>query len=229
LLCVGALFACAAAPVSAGPVNVDIEPAAPALASGPADSPVEERAAKKKRQPVAMALVIDRSGSMSGMPIDMARSACKDVANGLAVNDWLLVVAFDTQPQLAVKLQRVGDRNAIRKNIDRIQPGGGTDLYPALKIAMEQLQTAPTKVKQVLLLTDGLAPIDGIKETAKAMAKQGIVVSSIGLGSSVDDKLLAKIADIGGGRFHAVDNPRVLRKLFQNELKVLLARATKAR
>ena len=61
------------------------------------------------------------------------------------------------------------------------------------------------------------------------MAKQGIVVSSIGLGSSVDDKLLAKIADIGGGRFHAVDNPRVLRKLFQNELKVLLARATKAR
>jgi uncharacterized membrane protein len=186
--------------------------------------PVRMENQRKEEMPsVAMALVLDRSGSMTGLPMEMAKAAAKATVQTLSSDDLVEVIAFDTNPTRYVKLQPARNRTRIGGDIARIQPGGGTEIFSALDAAFQDLTVAQARRKHVILLTDGRANTTGIKDLVSAMVAESITVTTVGLGET-DEQLLKMIADTGGGRFHAVQDANNLPKVFTKETE-MIARA----
>ena len=187
--------------------------------------PVRMESEKVQKIPsVAMVLVIDHSGSMSGLPMEMAKKAAKATLDVLGSDDLISVVVFDSRPDTVVKMQPARNRSRIRGLISRIQPAGGTEIFPALDRAYNILTVTEARKKHVILLTDGKAPTSGIRDLVNAMIAESITVTTVGLGSDVDEQLLKMIADVGGGRFHPVPDPQSLPRIFTKETE-MVARA----
>lgn len=170
---------------------------------------------------VAMVLVLDRSGSMTGLPIEMAKQAAKATVDVLAPTDVIEVIAFDSNPMRYVKMQPARNRSRIRGLISRIQPGGGTEIFPALDAAYNDMLVTQARKKHVILLTDGKASHSGIRELVTAMIAEAITVTTVGLGGEVDEPLLKMIADVGGGRYHPVPDPQSLPRIFTKETEMI--------
>ncbi len=188
--------------------------------------PVRMDSQRKKDMPsVAMALIIDRSGSMTGLPLEMAKAACKATVVTLEGDDLIEVIAFDSTPIRYVKFQPARYRVRIQNEILRIQPGGGTEIFPALDMGYQDLSVVQARKKHVILLTDGRAPTQGIKDLVQAMISESITVTTVGLGEGTDQDLLRSIADAGGGRFHFVPDPNSLPKIFTKETEMIARQA----
>lgn len=184
--------------------------------------PVRMDAEKRRDEPeVAMALVIDRSGSMTGLPLEMAKQAAKATADALAADDLLEVIAFDSQPTRIVRMTAAKHSARIQNDIARIQAGGGTEIFPALDAAYQALSTTRAKRKHVVLLTDGQAPQNGIRDLVQAMSAEEITVTTVGLGGGVDEALLRTISEVGGGRFYKVSDPQSLPRIFTRETEMV--------
>jgi Ca-activated chloride channel homolog len=184
--------------------------------------PVRMDAEKRRDEAeVAMALVIDRSGSMTGLPLEMAKQAAKATADTLAADDLLEVIAFDSQPTRIVRMTPAKHRARIQSDIARIQAGGGTEIFPALDAAYQALSTTRAKKKHLVLLTDGQAPQNGIRDLVQALAAENITATTVGLGGGVDEGLLRMIADLGGGRFYKVADPQTLPRIFTRETEMV--------
>jgi uncharacterized protein YegL len=184
--------------------------------------PVRLDAERRKDMPsVAMSLVIDRSGSMTGLPLEMAKQAARATVETLAPDDLIEVVAFDSAPTRYVKMQPARNRSRIENDIARIQAGGGTEIFPALDAAYQDLSVVQARKKHVILLTDGRASSSGIRDLVQAMAAESITVTTVGLGNEVDDQLLSMIKDFGGGRYHKAADPSSLPKIFTREAEMI--------
>lgn len=181
-------------------------------------SPVTFDMERQRDQPsLAMMIVVDRSGSMDGLKLEMAKDAAKAVVDMLGPQDSIGVIAFDTVPQTVVRLQQASNRARIRSDIGRIAPGGGTDILPALTEAYIELATHSARLKHVIVLTDGAAPWEGIADVTSAMRAEGITVSAVAVGGDADRSLLEMIAELGGGRFHATNDPNNIPQIFVQE------------
>jgi Ca-activated chloride channel homolog len=188
--------------------------------------PVRMDAEHRKEMPgVAMVLAIDRSGSMTGLPMEMAKAACKATLSTLQGDDLLEVIAFDSTPVRYVKMQPSRYRARIQNDIQRIQPGGGTEIFSSLDMAYQDLSVVQARKKHVILLTDGQAPTQGIKDLVQAMLSESITVTTVGLGEGANQDLLRLIADTGGGRFHSVPDPNSLPKIFTRETELIAQQA----
>lgn len=188
--------------------------------------PVRMDAERRKETPsVAMVLVIDRSGSMTGLPIEMAKAACKATVSTLKGDDLIEIIAFDSSPTRYVKMQPARYRSRIQNEIARIQPGGGTEIFRSLDMAYQDISVIQARKKHVILLTDGNAATQGIRDLVSAMIAESITVTTVGLGSQVNGELLRMISDTGGGRYHQVPDPQSLPKIFTRETELIARQA----
>jgi uncharacterized membrane protein len=179
--------------------------------------PVRFDGEKTREQPnIAIVLVIDRSGSMSGPKIEAAKESARATAEVLSPSDLISVLAFDNQPTTLVRLQRASNRMRISTDISRLTAGGGTNIYPALKEAYDVLQGTRAKVKHTILLSDGQASTDGIAELCQEMRAARITVSAVGIGDA-DRNMLTMIADNGDGRLYMTDDLASLPRIFMKE------------
>lgn len=188
--------------------------------------PVRMDAERRKDVPsVAMALVIDRSGSMTGLPLEMAKAACRATVGTLEGEDLIEVIAFDSTPVRYVKMQPSRYRARIEGEIARIQPGGGTEIFAALDMAYQDMSVTQARRKHVILLTDGRAESQGLRELVQAMVSESVTITTVGLGEGADGDLLRTIADAGGGRYHAVPDPSSLPRIFTREAEFVSRQA----
>jgi Mg-chelatase subunit ChlD len=179
--------------------------------------PVRFDGQKTREQPhVAIALVVDRSGSMSGQKLEAAKESARATAQVLSSTDLITVIAFDQEPTTVVRLQRASNRSRISSDIGRLSAGGGTDIRPALREAHDALETANAKVKHVILLSDGKAPYEGVDDLVQDMRASRITVSAVGIGDA-DRNLLQRVSDNGDGRLYMTKDLASLPRIFMKE------------
>ncbi len=175
--------------------------------------PVEFKS-REKRKDLALVLCLDRSYSMKGRPLALAKAGARATLELLEEQHYFGVVAFDSQPHEAVPLQYVRSKRRAEELLDRIQASGQTNIYPALAAAWRMLQNHPAKRKHVILISDGdTAPAD-FDRLLKRMTDSKITVSTVAIGRSGDPGLMERIAGFGGGRAYVAENLEQLPQLF---------------
>jgi Ca-activated chloride channel family protein len=187
-----------------------------------------KRKPKKDRDPVAFGLVIDRSGSMHGAPLDKAKEAAIRVIQNLRKGDQLAITCFDDQAQVVLPLQEISDRSAAIDQVKRIESGGCTNLSAGWMLCRDELkQGAGAARKKILLLSDGLAN-SGITEPdslldlfVQSYRIHGVRSSSLGFGDGYDEDLLSSLAQGAMGAFYDANLPEDLPGIFTEELEGL--------
>ena len=173
---------------------------------------------KEQENPsLGLVLVIDRSGSMSGDKMEMAKDAAKAAVELLSARDYVGVVAFDHEAFWVADIQLAVDRGGVQQRIAAIQAGGGTNIAPGLEMAFSKLSGTPAKLKHVILLTDGVSTPGPFYELTSQMVQEHITVSAVAVGSDADTKLLEQIAGWGNGRYYFTDNPQSIPQIFARE------------
>ncbi len=174
--------------------------------------------------PLRIALVIDRSGSMAGRSLTVAKECAEFLARHLQPTDLLSIVAYDDDVDLVLPLTPANPATAIAA-IASIRPGGSTNLSGGWLKGLEELRRVDDGVRRVLLLTDGLANV-GITDTAQLAAvaggtKEQASTTTIGFGAEFDEDLLRAIADASGGSTYFAETADDAAGIFAEEFEVL--------
>jgi Ca-activated chloride channel family protein len=183
-----------------------------------------------RRAPINVALVLDRSGSMSGTPLEAAKEAAGRFASFLTPQDRLSVVVFDDGVDTIFGPAPGGDPSAAEA-ISRVFPGGSTNLSGGwLKGRTLVERTKVEGTNRVVLLTDGQANV-GVVEPAKlvglAQRAQSLSVSTtcVGFGAQFNEDLLEQMARAGGGNYWYVEADDQMAGVFAGEIEGLVALA----
>lgn len=180
--------------------------------------PVRSDFEKEKEKPsLAMVLVIDKSGSMGGMKIELAKQAAKSAVELLGPRDQIGVVAFDGASYWVSEIHSASDRSQINERIATIQASGGTSMFPAMEMAGDALAGTIAKLKHVILLTDGVSSPGDFDGAAAKMASSRITVTTVGIGQGAHQQVLENIARIGNGRYYACLDPQTVPQIFAKE------------
>ena len=179
--------------------------------------PLTSRYEKEKEQPsMAMVLLIDKSGSMQGDPIHLARQAAMATVELLGPRDQIGVIGFDSRAFIACELRSALDAEAIKDAINTLDAGGGTAMYPGMDAAYQMLDEASAKIKHIILLSDGRSQQADHEGLASEMTDAGITLSTVALGQA-DRELLQALAEIGRGRYYETMDPSTIPQIFTKE------------
>jgi Ca-activated chloride channel homolog len=180
-----------------------------------------ERKEKHDEPTLALALVIDKSGSMNDEKIALAKEAARATASLLHEDDYLGVIGFDATPVHVVRMAAVQNRSAVERGIERLKAGGGTAIFPALDAAYADLSGVRARKKHVILLTDGQTRESGLDVLVQNMQLSDITLSTVGLGEDVSRGLLEELARLGHGRAYFTDDPRHVPRLFLHDTEAV--------
>jgi len=155
----------------------------------------------------ALQVVLDRSGSMEGPPLEAAKSSLLKLVDRLAPQDSFGLIAFDDSALVVVPMRPMADHHlpSIKKTIKSLDTGGSTDLATGYLMGLRELNRVTTLTGGTLLLiSDGQANAGEtdpkfFSEIAQKAAQALITSSSIGLGIDYDETILEAVAQGGGG------------------------------
>jgi Ca-activated chloride channel family protein len=164
------------------------------------------------RAPLAVALVVDCSGSMKGSPLEHVLSSTAMLAELLNEQDQLAVITFSTQAALLSGLVNVnGDARArLRSLLQSVEAHGNTNLQSGMGVAAAVLKEAPEGLRRVMVVMSDGQPNVGLtsaQQLADYTATLGVGVSTLGFGLHHDENVLDAIATAGSGRYAYIPDP----------------------
>jgi len=172
-----------------------------------------ESANNAQRPGRTLMLLLDRSGSMQGAPLNGAKDAINQLVRRLAPQDCFGLIIFDDAAEVAVPPMLMTDHNleALTRTVNAIRPGGSTNLSAGYLLALREVKRSLTATGQlgatVLVVSDGHANAgitepDRLRDVASQALKDTITTSTLGLGLGYDENLLQEIT-VGGNGTHA--------------------------
>ena len=167
----------------------------------------------------AVVLIIDKSSSMEGRKIELARLAAIGVVENLRDIDSVGVLIFDNSFQWAVPIRKASDRATIKRLISGITPDGGTQIAPALTEAYQRILPQTAVYKHIVLLTDGISEEgDSMQLTKEAVANR-VTISTVGLGQDVNRAFLEKVASSAEGKSYFLNDPSGLEQILLHDVE----------
>ncbi|BAZ42882.1 von Willebrand factor type A [Calothrix sp. NIES-4101] len=161
--------------------------------------------------PLNLCLILDRSGSMNGRPLETVKKAACRIVDRLNPGDRISVVAFDHRAKVLVSNQTVDDPEKIKQQINTLAADGGTAIDEGLQLGIKELTKGNKEaVSQAFLLTDGENEHGSNKrclEFAKLAASYNLTVNTLGFGDNWNQDILEQIADGGGGSLSHIQRP----------------------
>lgn len=183
-----------------------------------------------KRPPVNVAIVIDNSGSMSGSKIAQARQAAIAAVKRLRDDDIVSVVLYNSSAHVLVPATKATDRSEIIRRIKTVNANGGTALFAGVSKGAAEVRKFRNddSVNRVILLSDGRANVgpQSPRELARlgqSLVKEGISVSTLGLGLGYNEDLMSSLASAGSGNHIFVEQEEDLVAVFNNEFNDLMS------
>ncbi len=187
-------------------------------------TPVEEILPVKLKAPdqeefqsSALALVIDRSGSMAGQKIEICKAAAIASAELLTNKDYIAVYAFDSQVHEVAPMARVTSTSTLAGQIAVLGSGGGTNIHPGMVKAREELGKVKARIKHMIVLTDGQTSGEGYQALASQCHAEGITISTVAVGAGAQVGLLQSIAAAGGGQSYVTMDPASIVRIFTQD------------
>ncbi len=166
----------------------------------------------------AVVLIIDKSSSMEGRKMELARQAAVGVVDNLRPIDMVGVLIFDNSFQWAVPMRRAEDRALIKRLISGITPDGGTQIAPALAEAYHRILPTNATYKHIVLLTDGISEEGDSLDLSKEALQRRVTISTVGLGQDVNRAYLEKIATVAGGKAYFLNEPAGLEQILLRDV-----------
>ncbi len=178
------------------------------------------------RSSVNLALVIDRSGSMSGFKLNQAKQAARQLISQLSATDRLTIVHYGSDVKsLDGMLATQGNKEKMLTYVDGIWDDGGTNIGAGLTTARDLLLSARNefKVNRVILISDGqptegVIEFEGLTAIVKDIRSYGVSVSSVGVGDDFNEQLMAGFAEVGAGAYAFLQDAAQLGAIFQKDL-----------
>ncbi|MDA0323437.1 MAG: VWA domain-containing protein [Verrucomicrobia bacterium] len=183
-----------------------------------------------KRTPVNIAIVLDRSSSMSGEKMEKAKQAAIMAVDRLGEDDIVSVIAYNHGVSVLVPATKATHRGNIQDGIRKLRATGTTALFAGVSKGAAEIRKFldRNRVNRVILLSDGLANVGPqtpgeLGELGSALIKQGISVSTIGLGDGYNEDLMAELALRSDGNHAFAQTPAQLAKIFNYEFGDVLS------
>ncbi len=191
---------------------------------GAPEDPLERSLPAKLAPPrspegTAVVLIIDKSSSMEGRKIELARLAAIGVVENLRAIDSVGVLIFDNSFQWAVPIRKADDRSGIKRLISGITPDGGTQIAPALTEAYQRIVPQTAVYKHIVLLTDGISEEGDSMALAKEAVVSHVTISTVGLGQDVNRAFLEKVASSAEGKSYFLNDPSGLEQLLLRDVE----------
>lgn len=175
-------------------------------------------------RPVAMAVVLDVSGSMDGEKIQQARNSVLSLVDQMRDDDRIALVTYSDSARVVQPLARVAD---VRQRLHSVVPGiaieGGTNIPAGLQAGASALEYAPDSlVRRVVLVSDGQdtsgQPLERTAGTVRTRADLGVTLSALGVGADYDERFMSRMADAGRGNYEFLRDGAQLRTFLAREL-----------
>jgi Ca-activated chloride channel family protein len=189
---------------------------------------------KQRRTPLNLAVVLDKSGSMTGAKLEKTKQAAMQLVDRLTPNDVFSLVIFSDEARVLVPAQKIEDKEALKEKIESIEAGGSTALYAGVKTGARQLQEyfSLKRINRVILLSDGLANVgpsstSDLRRLGRELAETGVSVTTIGVGDDYNEDLMAGLAEASDANYYYVQDTEKLPEIFAKELGELLTVAAR--
>lgn len=185
---------------------------------------------ERARAPMNIAIVIDKSSSMQGEKIARAKDAALAALAELGPDDIVSVIAYDSTVQVLVPATKVADRATIRRGIDRLKAGGMTALFAGTAKGAAEVRKFfdRRRVNRLVLLSDGQANVGPsspgeLGRLGAALGREGIGVTTVGLGLGYNEDLMVELAERSGGQHAFVEHASELAGFFRRGFGSLAA------
>lgn len=208
-----------AVPAQGGAVDLLFRVQAP---DRPADLAIQQT-------PKRLALVVDRSGSMDGEPLEEALKCVTHIAKHLTPKDDLSLVVYDNRIDVLMPIGPMLSIDALENVVSGVVSGGSTDLHGGWLAGAQQLEGGSANaISRVILLSDGqanvgLRSLPEIEAQCKEWQAKGVTTTTVGLGRSFNEDLMVGMAQAGGGQNYYGQRAEDLFDSFDEELALLQA------
>jgi Ca-activated chloride channel homolog len=164
-------------------------------------------------------ILIDKSSSMEGSKLKMAQKSVLAIADSLSSEDSVGVLAFDHTYRWVMPIQKVRNRRIFLQEVSNLTADGGTEIPPALSAAYHAALTSKAKYRHLVLVTDGISEEGESVSLAREASRQGIAISTVGLGSAINRSFLEAVARASGGRSYFLASPVDLKRITLRDVR----------